>query len=294
MKRIVLFVLTNIAVIVTVSLLLHLLGIGNYIKHGGIDYGTLAAFCAVWGFAGAFISLAISRWVAKFSMGVQVIDPDNPQSADERWLVQTVHDLARKSGLTHMPEVGYYESNEVNAFATGPTKKRSLVAVSTGLLGRMDRRSVEGVLGHEVAHIANGDMVTMTLVQGVINAFVMFIARIIAFAVTQAIANRSGEAPPAWIHFVVVMVCEIILSFVGMMIVAWFSRQREYRADRGGAELAGRQGMISALQSLQAMHGIPVDGRGPATMKINGGAFLKLFSTHPPLEERIARLQQAG
>jgi heat shock protein HtpX len=295
MKRIILFLATNLLVIVTVSVLLHVLGIGNYVRDGGIDYGVLAAFCAVWGFAGAFISLAISRMVAKWTMGVQVIDPDNPQSQEERWLVEKVHDMARKAGLVHMPEVGYYQSDEVNAFATGPSKKRSLVAVSTGLLHRMDRRGVEGVLGHEVAHIANGDMVTMTLIQGVINAFVMFIARIIAFAVVQAIASRSNDPPPAWIQPVIVIVCEIVLSILGMIVVAWFSRQREYRADAGGAELAGRQNMIGALAALQAVYGtVPTDPRGTAAMKISGGGMMALFSTHPPLEERIARLQKLG
>jgi heat shock protein HtpX len=292
MKRIILFLLTNLVVIVTVSVLLHVLGIGNYVKDGGLDYGTLAAFCAVWGFAGAFISLAISRWVAKWTMNIQVIDPDNPQTQEERWLVERVHDLSRKAGLLHMPEVGYYQSDEVNAFATGPSKKRSLVAVSTGLMGRMDRRGVEGVLGHEVAHIANGDMVTMTLIQGVINAFVMFIARVIAFAVMQFLASRSNEAPPAWIQPVVVIVLEIVLSVVGMMVVAWFSRQREYRADIGGADLAGRQNMIAALSALKAVYGVvPNDGRGTPAMKISGGGMLKLFSTHPDLDDRIARLQ---
>ncbi len=293
MKRIFLFILTNIIVMVTVSVLLHVLGIGNYIKAGGIDYGALAAFCAVWGFVGAFISLAISRWMAKFSMNIQVIDPDNPQSQEERWLVERVHDLSRKAGLTHMPEVGYYQSDEVNAFATGPSKKRSLVAVSTGLMGRMDKRGVEGVLGHEVAHIANGDMVTMTLIQGVINAFVMFIARVIAFALMQALASRNeGEAPPAWIQPVVVIVCEIVLSIFGMMVVAWFSRQREYRADIGGADLAGRSNMIAALTALKSAYGVvPNDSRGTPAMKISSGGMMSLFSTHPDLDDRIARLQ---
>ncbi len=291
-KRIILFGLTNLLVVLTISLVLNLLGVGHYISTYGIDYSSLMVFCLVWGMGGAFISLAMSRLMAKWMMGVKVINPN--ASGEYGDLVSTVHDLARQAGLPAMPEVGVYESLEVNAFATGPTKSRSLVAVSSGLLNRMSRSEIEGVLGHEIAHIANGDMVTMTLIQGVINAFVMFFAKIIAFALSQNVKAESRRM----VFFITEIVLQIALSILGYMVVAWFSRQREFRADAGGARFAGRAKMIGALQALQSFSGrVPeeADRAGLATMKISGkpSKFFALMSTHPPLETRIARLQSA-
>jgi len=289
MKRILLFVLTNLAIMVTLSIVLGVLGIGGFLTPGGLDYTALMAFALVWGMGGAFISLAISRWMAKKAMGVQLVDGRTGQ-AELDWLYQSVEHLSRKAGLP-MPEVGIYDSPEVNAFATGPTKSRSLVAVSTGLLRSMRREEVEGVLAHEVAHIQNGDMVTMTLIQGVVNAFVIFFARIIANVVRQMVDERISHV----VFFVVTIVLDIALGILGMMIVAWFSRAREFRADAGAAVLSTRGNMIAALQRLASNKGL-VDESQPqyASMKINGGkGFMSLISTHPPLEARIAALQRA-
>ncbi len=300
-KRIFLFIAVNFLVIITLSIVLRVLGVQPYITAYGINYESLMAFCLVWGMGGAFISLALSRVMAKWTMGVHVIDPQtrDPELAE---LVQTVHELARGAGLPAMPEVGIYDSPEVNAFATGPTKSRSLVAVSTGLMRRMKRDEVQGVLGHEVAHIANGDMVTMTLIQGVVNAFVMFLARALAFAIAQAAAgNRDREEQGGGfshgIYFIVSFVLEIVFMILGSIIVAWFSRAREYRADAGGARLAGRSSMVNALQALRRTYEIVDPNAQPAvqTLKISGkrAGIWALFSTHPPLEERIARLESA-
>lgn len=292
MKRVLLFFATNLLVIITLSLLLNLLGIQPYLSRSGINYGSLFLFCLVWGMGGALISLGISRMMAKWAMGVEVVDARGPY-AD---LVEMVHELARKAKLPAMPEVGVYQSPEANAFATGPTKSRALVAVSTGLLKKMDRDEVEGVLGHEIAHIANGDMVTMTLIQGVINAFVMFFARIIAWAVTQRMRGE-GRYMFTWI---LTLVLEIGLGILGYMVVAWFSRYREYRADSGGAALSGRTKMIAALRRLEKLYAPTVKeterAESLATLKISGKAsgWLALMSTHPPLEQRIARLSGAG
>jgi heat shock protein HtpX len=300
-KRIVLFLLVNFLVIITLSLVMNLLGIRPYITQYGIDYNSLMAFCLVWGMGGAFISLAMSRVMAKWMMGVQVIDP-NTRDSDLSELVQTVHQLARSAGLPAMPQVGIYDSPEVNAFATGPTKSRSLVAVSTGLLQRMKRDEVEGVLGHEIAHVANGDMVTMTLIQGVVNAFVMFLSRALAFAIAQAAAgNRDRENSGAFNHgifYITSFVLEIVFMILGSIVVAWFSRYREFRADAGGARLAGRGAMVNALEALRRTYGLVDPNAQPATqtLKISGkrAGIWALFSTHPPLEERIARLQAAA
>jgi heat shock protein HtpX len=289
LKRILLFGAVNVLVIVTLSIVLQVLGIGQYLTASGIDYGALLAFCLVWGFGGALISLALSRVMAKWMLGVQVIDPSTA-SADERWLVETVHGLAQRAKLPAMPEVGIYESPEVNAFATGPSARRSLVAVSSGIFERMDRDQIAGVLGHEITHISNGDMVTMTLIQGVVNAFVMFLARVIAFAVSQSVREESRYM----VQFLVTIVLEIALSILGLLVVAWFSRAREFRADAGGAHLAGRERMVGALQALQRTTQL-VDNQqhALATLKISGsGGMMALFATHPPLEERIAALQQ--
>jgi heat shock protein HtpX len=247
---------------------------------------------------GALISLALSRVMAKWMMGVQVIPPDTRDS-ELRELVQTVYGLARSAKLTTMPEVGIYDSPEINAFATGPTKSRALVAVSSGLLQRMNQEQMRGVLGHEVTHIANGDMVTMTLIQGVVNAFVMFLSRVIAFALTMNKNdndNRSSSSPP-FAYYAVQMVLEIVFMIFGSMVVAWFSRYREFRADAGGARLAGKESMINALQALQRTFDEVDPTAQPAiqSMKISSkpGGIMKLFSSHPPLEVRIERLQKS-
>jgi len=288
-KRVLLFVTVNILVVITLSIVMQLLGVQPYLSARGINYQSLAAFCLVWGMGGAFISLGISRITAKWMMGVKVIDPDSAQGETGE-LVRTVHRLARAAGLEKMPEVGYYDSPEVNAFATGPTRNRALVAVSTGLLGRLTREQTEGVLGHEVAHIANGDMVTMTLVQGIINAFVMFLARIAGFIVSQ----RFREESRRMVNMVTVVVLEIALSILGTFVTAWFSRQREFRADAGGAKLAGRESMLSALKALKRTAELAAPDNPPslATLKISGrpDGFLALLSTHPPIEARIEAL----
>jgi heat shock protein HtpX len=289
-KRILLFVVTNILIIATLSIVLSVLGIQPYLDAKGINYQSLLLFCVLWGFGGAFISLALSRIMAKWMMGVKVIDPQTSDSA-LRGLAQKVHGFARKAGIEKMPEVGYYEANDLNAFATGPTKNRSLVAVSTGLLHSMNEEEIDGVLAHEVAHIANGDMVTMTLIQGVVNAFVMFLARIAGFFASQFV----DEEKRPMVQFGVVLALEILLGMLGMIVVASFSRRREYRADAGGAFFSSKSNMIAALDRLKANHVIPPseEKTAIASLKISGkaGGFLRLFSTHPDLEDRIARLK---
>ena len=282
-KRIFLFLLTNLAIVLTLTIVVSVLGVA-----GGPDLGSLAVFCLIWGMGGAFISLQISRWIAKRATGVHLIDgrTGDPQLD---WLYQTVERLTRQANLP-MPEVGVYESGEVNAFATGPSKSRSLVAVSAGLMRAMREDEIEGVLAHEVSHIANGDMVTMTLLQGVMNAFVMFFARLIASVLVRSDDNRRGGGG---MYFLVVIVLQIVLGILASLITAWFSRYREYRADAGGAHLAGRERMLGALRRLAANHEL-VDTRHQAlaTMKISDlPAWMSLLSTHPPLEDRIAALQ---
>lgn len=293
-KRIFLFLLTNFLILGTLSIVLNVLGIGRYITRTGLDYPSLAAFCLVWGFGGAFISLALSRLMAKWMMGVQLIDP---QTTDPRarQILQTVYRFAERSGIRTMPQVGWYESPELNAFATGPTQNRALVAVSTGLLDRMGDAEVEAVLAHEVSHIANGDMVTMTLIQGVVNAFVMFFARVIAYSISQAVNNK--DLRPV-INMLVTIALDLLLGFFGMMVVARFSRWREFRADRGGANLAGREKMIAALRSLEQNLQLPEPEGSPsmATLKISSKprGIGRLIATHPSLEDRILRLQTEG
>ena len=287
-KRIFLFLLTNILVMLTITILVQLLGLGRGLGGGGL--AGLMVFCLVWGMAGSLISLALSRVMAKRMMGVQVIDP-NTSDSTERTLVEIVHGLARGARLPAMPEVGIYDSPEVNAFATGPTKSRALVAVSSGLLGRMNRDEVEGVLGHEITHVANGDMVTMTLLQGVVNAFVLFFARVIAFAVSQNVRQESR----GMVNFLIVIVLQIVLSLLGALVVAAFSRWREFRADHGGATLAGTPKMIAALERLRRnAEMVDTSHEALATLKIAGAPsrFMTLLASHPPLEVRIARLQQ--
>ncbi|SDI17965.1 protease HtpX [Alteribacillus bidgolensis] len=294
-RRILLFILTNILVITTITIVFTLLrmagvDISTYTADGGINYLALFIISAVIGFSGSFISLALSRFMAKKMMGVRVIDPGNSTGA-ERQLVEKVHRLSRNAGLMYMPEVGIYNSREVNAFATGPSKKRSLVAVSTGLLNSMDEDAVEGVLAHEVAHVSNGDMVTMTLLQGVVNTFVVFFARIAAAIVSRFVQN---DAMRVFVHFGAIIVFQILFSILGSIAVMGFSRYREYHADRGGADLAGKDKMTHALQSLKA-HVNKVDNSQTSmqTLKINNkSSMAMLFSSHPPLEERIRRLQE--
>ncbi|MBU6400907.1 MAG: protease HtpX [Verrucomicrobia bacterium] len=298
-KRVLLFVAVNLLVLVTISLVLTVLGVGRYLGGGG--YGALMGFCLVWGMGGAFISLALSRLMAKWMMGVQVVDPDSADPQVQE-LVQTVRRLAQRAGLPAMPEVGIYDSPEINAFATGPSRSRALVAVSSGLLHALRSEEVEGVLGHELTHVANGDMVTMTLLQGIINAFVMFLARVLAFALSQAMRSRDDDnRGGGWFfQFVLIQVFQVVLSLFGMLVVNWFSRWREFRADAGGARLAGRERMIGALRALQRIHEPPspelAGGPGPdafRSLKIASprGALWRWFADHPPLEERIARLE---
>lgn len=299
-KRVVLFLILNFCIVLTLSLLTKVLGIQPYLTARGLNYESLAAFCLVWGMGGAFISLALSRIMAKWMMGVQVINT-HTTPAHLQDLVQMVYQLSRSAGLTTMPEIGVYNSPELNAFATGPTKSRSLVAVSSGLLQRMRRDEIEGVLGHEIAHIANGDMVTMTLLQGVVNAFVMFLARIVAFSIAQVLSGsrdeeREGGGISSFAYYGIQIALEIFFMIIGSLVIAAFSRYREYRADAGGARLAGRDKMTSALEALKRNYGIQshVEQQGAVqNLKISnvGSGIFRLFSTHPPLEERIKRLQ---
>jgi heat shock protein HtpX len=289
MKRILLFVLTNVAVMVVLGITASLLGVNRYLTANGLNMGALMGFSLIMGFGGAIISLLISKPMAKFSTGARVIN--QPQNADEAWIVQTVQRFAEKAGIG-MPEVAIYDG-EPNAFATGAFKNSALVAVSTGLLQNMTREEVEAVIGHEVAHVANGDMVTMTLIQGVMNTFVVFLSRVIGYAVDSFLRKGDSQnSGPGIGYMVTTVVLDILLGFVAAIIVAWFSRQREFRADAGAAQLMGRkQPMINALARLGGM----VPGELPKTMQAMGiaGGLGKLFSTHPPMEERIARLQQA-
>ncbi len=285
--RVLLFVLTNFAVLLVASVTLRLLGLEPWLNANGLNFNSLLVFGALIGFGGAFASLAMSKWTAKRAMGVHVIA--EPRNEQETWLVETVRRLAGQAGIG-MPEVGYFDSPAPNAFATGARRDSSLVAVSTGLMQRMSRKEVEAVLGHEVSHVANGDMVTLTLIQGVVNTFVFVASRVIGQVVDRVVfRNERGQGPAFWIT---TLVAQFVLSFLATMIVMWFSRRREFRADHGGATLAGRQNMIDALQAL---------GRGSAPLPermaafgISGGrgeGFKRLFMSHPPLEERIAALQ---
>jgi len=295
-KRIFLFVLTNILVMVSVSIILSVLGVNSYLTASGLNYSSLMIFCLVWGFVGSGISLMLSKFMAKKAMGVEIVD-DRGAYGD---LVRKVHQMARAAGIEKMPEVGVYESPEVNAFATGPSKNNSLVAVSTGLLRQMNSDEVEGVLAHEVAHIANGDMVTMALIQGVVNAFVMFFARVVAFALSQVLSgNRDNDERPATsglAYHLSVMVCEIVFSFLGMFVIAYFSRIREFRADKGGAKYASREKMIAALRRLQQKMEFLDDNQDAyKAMKISSKkGFMNFLSTHPSLEDRISALERSA
>ena len=289
MKRVVLFLATNLAVIVLLSVVINLFGLNRWLAAEGIDYTGLLVFSAVVGFAGSFISLLMSKTAAKWSTGAHVID--GTEGTTEYWLVQTVKRLADKAGIG-MPEVAVYEGAP-NAFATGAFRNSSLVAVSTGLLQSMSKEEVEAVLGHEIGHVANGDMVTLTLIQGVVNTFVVFLARVVGFFVDKAVFRTERGVGPGF--YITVIVCEIVFGILASMIVAWFSRQREFRADRGSAELLGTpRPMINALARLG---GVPA-GEMPQAFEAHGikqsqSRFLGLFASHPPIEERIAALQSA-
>jgi heat shock protein HtpX len=291
MKRVLLLIATNIAVIVVLTIVARVLGLDQYIADSGGSWSGLLVFAALFGFGGAFISLLMSKWSAKRMMGVRVIDqPSNPT---EQWLVNTVRAQAEQVGIG-MPEVGIFDSPEPNAFATGANKDKALVAVSTGLLQRMNRQEVEAVLGHEVGHVANGDMVTLTLIQGVVNTFVIFLARIVGNIVDRAVF-RSEDGRGVG-YFVTVIVAEIVFGILASIIVAWFSRQREFRADAAGARLAGTNSMIGALEALKRVHDPHPLPAQMAAFGIAGGVptgLKKLFMSHPPLDERIAALRNA-
>ena len=294
MKRVVLFVATNIAIILVFSIVLQLFGVDRLLQEQGAGFGFngLLIFAAVLGVGGSFMSLVLSKWTAKRFSGAQVIE--TPRNATEQWLVQTVQHQAQQAGIG-MPEVAIFDSPDVNAFATGMSRNNALVAVSTGLLNTMRQDEAEAVLGHEVSHVANGDMVTLALIQGVVNTFVIFLSRVIGHVVDRVVFKIERGHGPAF--FFTVIISQMVLGILASMIVFWFSRQREFRADAGGARLAGRQKMIAALQRLKATVGMPHLPDQLAAFGINGalGQGLKrLFMTHPPLDERIARLQQQG
>ena len=290
MKRIALFVVTNLAVVLVLSVTLRLLGVDTMLDEQGvgIDFNSLLIFSAVFGFAGSLFSLAISKWSAKRMMGVRVID--QPSNANETWLVETVRRQAQAAGIG-MPEVGVFDTPEMNAFATGARRNSALVAVSTGLLNGMSRREAEAVLAHEVSHVANGDMVTLALIQGVVNTFVIFLSRVVGYVVDRVVfKTERGHGPGFWIT---VMVAQLVLGILASIIVMYFSRRREFRADAGAATLEGREAMISALERLRRNHPQPLPDR-MAAFGISGtiaNGFKRLFMTHPPLEERISALR---
>jgi heat shock protein HtpX len=294
-KRVTLLLVVNLLVMLTIGIIVSLLFRGQVMRVGGSQ--NLFLFCFIWGMGGAFISLALSRWMAKMMMGVRVIDPNTSDPELQR-LVQTVQHLARTAGLSTMPEVGIYDSPEINAFATGPSRSRALVAVSSGLLGRMRQYDIEGVLGHETAHIANGDMVTMTLIQGVVNAFAMFLAWILAIALTRGSDRDDERGGNPFMQWMLMQLFQTVFMLLGMIVVNAFSRWREFRADAGGARFAGREHMLSALKTLKAVHDGGADAAGSQqtafqALKISGpsGGLAALFASHPPIEERIARLE---
>lgn len=289
MMRILLFLATNAAILVVISLIFNLLGLESTLDAQGVDLNlqALLIMSAIIGMTGSVISLAMSKWSAKRAMGVHVID--RPQNRTEQWVVDTVARQARQAGIG-MPEVGIFQTPDPNAFATGMNRNDALVAVSTGLLQNMNSDEVEAVIGHEISHVANGDMVTMALMQGVVNTFVYFFATVIGHAVDRIVFKTERGFGPA--YYVTQIIMQIVLSILASMLVMWFSRYREYRADAGGAKLAGRQKMISALQALQRAHSTEQLPGELAAFGINGGGVQKLFMSHPPLEERIAALQQ--
>jgi heat shock protein HtpX len=285
MKRVFLFVVTNLAVLLVLGIVAQLLGVGRAAPG---QYGALLAMAAVFGMGGAFISLAISKWTAKRMMGVQVIK--EPRGDAEQWLVSTISRHAQAAGIG-MPEVGIFDSPTPNAFATGARRDAALVAVSTGLLRSMNREQVDAVLGHEISHVANGDMVTLTLIQGVLNTFVIFLSRILGGIIDKAVFRSEREHGPG--YFISVMALQVLFGILASLIVMWFSRQREFRADAGGARLAGRTNMISALERLKVGQAAPLpDQLGAFGISGGGKAISRLFMTHPPLDERISRLRE--
>ena len=290
MKRIFLLVATNVAILLVLSVTLRVFGVDRILDEQGVglDLNALLIFSAVLGFSGSLISLAMSKFIAKRMMGVRVIE--QPRDANEAWLVETVRRQAATAGID-MPEVGIFDAPDMNAFATGPRKNNALVAVSTGLLRGMSRREAEAVLGHEISHVANGDMVTLTLIQGVVNTFVIFLSRVIGYVIDRVVFKTERGHGPAFL--VTVIVAQLVLGILASMIVMWFSRQREFRADAGGAKLEGRDSMIGALERLRQQHPQPLPDQ-MAAFGISGtlGQGLKrLLMTHPPLEERIAALR---
>ena len=295
LKRFGLFALVNIAIMLTISFVIKILGLEPYLYGYGVGYEGVLIWSLIWGMGGAFISLMLSKTLAIHGMGLKVIDP-NTMDSYERGLVSTVHNLARGAKLPAMPTVAVYESPEINAFATGPSKSNSLVAVSTGLLRNMSEREVNAVLAHEVSHIANGDMVTMTLIQGVINAFVLFFSRIVGRIIASSM-REEGRGPSFMLEFMIQMALQVVFGLLGAIVVNWFSRQREFRADSGAGSLVGKQDMIAALERLKQNSGLPTEAvkEEPAfaSLKISGReAFAALFSTHPPLDERINKLKE--
>jgi len=289
MKRILYFLATNLAIVFVLSITMRLLGVEPYLNANGLDLSNLLVFSAIMGFGGAFISLAISKWSAKRMSGAVVIE--EPRTPTEIWLVKTVRAQADAVGIK-MPEVAIFDTPEVNAFATGMTKNSSLVAVSSGLLNAMTRDEAEAVLAHEVSHIANGDMVTLTLIQGVVNTFVMFLSRVIGYVVDKVVFKTERGTGPAF--FITMMIAQFVLGILASMIVMWFSRQREFRADAGAAKLSSKNKMIAALQRLQAQHEPSALPEQMAAFGISGkGGLSKLFASHPGLDERIAALREA-
>jgi len=293
MLRVGLFLLTNIAVLIVASIAMQLFGVEHYLQDSGLNLKSLLIFCAIFGFSGSLISLFISKWMAKRSTGTKIIE--NPSTPEERWLFETTRELAQKAGIG-MPEVGIFPAQESNAFATGWNKNKALVAVSQGLLQRFDRNEARAVIAHEIGHVANGDMITLSLVQGVVNTFVMFFARIIGYTVDKVIfKNERGHGIG---FYIATFVAEMVLAFLASMIVMKFSRYREFRADHAGATLADRSSMIGALDRLLKEQKAQVPSSMPDTMQafgISGGfkqSFAKLFASHPPLEDRIRALQQ--
>lgn len=290
MKRIFYFLVTNLAIVFVLSITMRLLGVEPFLNANGLNLNNLLIFAAVMGFGGAFISLAISKWSAKQMSGAVTID--NPKTPDEIWLMNIVKNQSQAVGI-QMPEVAIFNSPVVNAFATGMSRNSSLVAVSSGLLEMMTKDEAEAVIGHEISHIANGDMVTLTLIQGVVNTFVLFFSRVIGYTVDKVIFKTREGTGPAF--FITMIISELLLGVLASIVVMWFSRQREYRADIGGGQLAGKQKMIAALQRLKAQYESSALPKSIAALGISGeqGMGLKeLFSTHPSLDDRIARLQQ--
>ncbi|MFN3697073.1 MAG: protease HtpX [Pseudobdellovibrio sp.] len=288
-KRFGILIVVNLLIMVTINIVLNILGVRPYLISHGINYASLAVFCLIWGMGGAFISLFLSKYMAKMMMGVEIIQ-ENTRDSDALWLVHTVHRLARFAQLPQMPEVGIYDSPEINAFATGPNRSNSLVAVSTGLLRQMNRDEIEGVLAHEIAHIANGDMVTMTLVQGMVNAFGMFLSRIISHILSSQVEEKNRHI----VRWISTMILDIAFNILGMFVIAYVSRLREYRADAGGAKIGGKEKMIRALEKLKKDISPTPDEQSPvATMQISNrkSGIIDLLRTHPNLDDRIAKLQ---